>query len=227
MDRSKRDGKDDNDKSNKSDRDKRDEKKRAEQQRQKERREAKRKGEREQRKTSDKPKTDETDGNKTKSDDKEKVKKYSESRRERRARAEQSRSNSNTFQVNDSAKASGDQDTANANQDKVEKPKSINDGQTQKDEKNYTKHEYNKKDRSIQNIRNKDRPAIQIYQPGKRRPEPGESFAQEKEFEQRDEKPAGAEKKVSRYSERRNKAREKRSNDGNEIDDSKETTTET
>lgn len=115
------------------------------------------------------------DGNNSKEpkeskDDKEKVKKYSESRRERRSRALERERVTNKSKNDQKDESKSNATATHATDEKVVENGQDNN-QIEFDDDDKTQEKCNKKDRerSITNLRNKDRPSLQIYQPGKRR----------------------------------------------------------
>lgn len=175
------------------------------------------------------------------------MKKYSESRRERRERRAEENTNATADKSTRQPKAGDSEKSKNAPYNDEKKPVEYQSQNSVDDTKSNSSGEnsLSQKERSVQNIRNKFRPTLQIYQPGRRRSETSATIEikdktgdKEKETtstadgnEQQQSPPANVDanktktdKKVSRYTERRSKAREKRSIDDandakNAIDD--------
>ncbi|XP_031626703.1 regulator of nonsense transcripts 3B-like [Contarinia nasturtii] len=176
--------------------------------------------------------TDQKDSKNDK-DGTEKVKKYSESRRDRKRRNE-SNSGVKSSQSKSEQKESNEAKDSQADTT----PRSTSNDDSRGNNAESKQREKEQKDRSITNLRNKDRPSLQIYQPGKRRtnslttsedpttPEnesttinlekPSKSHENRKRSDAKessksdDSKKLSNEKRISRYSEKRNKAKEKR-----------------
>ncbi|XP_055311107.1 regulator of nonsense transcripts 3B-like [Sitodiplosis mosellana] len=107
----------------------------------------------------DKPDTELKDSKNDK-DGAEKVKKYSESRRDRKKRNESgSKSTQSKTDHKESADAQAD------GQQSI----STDDNKNNNTETKQQREQREQKERSISNLKNKDRPSLQIYQPGKRR----------------------------------------------------------
>lgn len=218
-----------------------------------ERRDAKRKEERERYRREKEGKSAKGDSNQNATlpaankDDKEKVKKYSESRRERRERRaeENATVNAPTSRHSDKpAKPPKTEDVKSTQSNNNDKKRPVEyQSQNSMDETKSNSSGENsasQKERSVQNLRNKFRPSLQIYQPGRRRSDASstsetktktndkevastvdDSEQQPQSSSHVDDGKSKTDKKVSRYTERRSKAREKRSM--SDASDSKQT----
>lgn len=206
-----------------------------------ERRDAKRKDERERYRREKEEKASKADSNQNATssaaskDEKEKVKKYSESRRERRERrAEENASvNAPTNRHFDKPTKPPKPENVQSNNDKKRPIEYQSQNSFEETKSNSSgENSASQKERSVQNIRNKFRPSLQIYQPGRRRSDAsstsetkaktgdkdketastvGDGEQQPHSSSHADDGKSKTDKKVSRYTERRNKAREKRS----------------